>query len=106
MHGLVTVGDNTMIGHNCVIEGNVGSDSLIGKGASVPVSAVIGDMCAGAAGSVVLENTNAPDRSFVAGVPAKIKGKITQHNIEMVDFYKPYYTGLVAEYKKQGIWRR
>ena len=27
-------------------------------------------------------------------------------NIERMEFYMPYYVGLVEEYKKQGIWRR
>jgi carbonic anhydrase/acetyltransferase-like protein (isoleucine patch superfamily) len=106
LHGQVSVGDNTMIGHNCVIEGFIGNNTLIGNGASVLVNANIGDMCIVAAGSVVLENMKAPYRSFVAGVPAKIRGELTQHNIEMMEFYMPYYVGLVKEYKKQGIWRR
>jgi carbonic anhydrase/acetyltransferase-like protein (isoleucine patch superfamily) len=106
LHGLVTIGDNTMVGHNCVVEGNVGDNSLIGNSSSVLVQASIGDLCLVAAGSVVLENVNIPPRSFVAGVPAKIRGELTQHNVEMMEFYKPYYVGLVNEYKRQGIWRR
>lgn len=106
LHGLVVVGDNTMIGHNCVIEGRVGSGSLIGNGASVLVQAIVGDLCIVAAGCVVLENMEIPHRSFVSGIPAKIRGELTQHNIEMMEFYMPYYVGLVNEYKRQGIWRR
>ena len=106
LHGLVTIGDNTMIGHNCVIEGKVGSGTLIGNGASVLVEARVGDSCIVAAASVVLENMEIPPRSFVSGVPAKIRGKLTQHNIQMMEFYMPYYVGLVKEYKRQGIWRR
>jgi carbonic anhydrase/acetyltransferase-like protein (isoleucine patch superfamily) len=106
LHGLVTIGDNTMIGHNCVIEGKVGSGTLIGNGASVLVEARVGDSCIVAAGTVVLENMEIPHRSFVSGVPAKIRGELTQHNIQMMEFYMPYYVGLVKEYKRQGIWRR
>ncbi len=106
LHGLVSVGDNSMIGHNCVIEGHIGNNTLIGNSSSVLVNANIGNMCIVAAGSVVLENMQAPDHSFIVGVPAKIKGTLTRHNIEMMEFYMPYYVGLVKEYKKQGIWRR
>jgi carbonic anhydrase/acetyltransferase-like protein (isoleucine patch superfamily) len=37
---------------------------------------VIGEESLVAAGSVVLEGTRVPPRSFVAGVPARIKGPI------------------------------
>jgi carbonic anhydrase/acetyltransferase-like protein (isoleucine patch superfamily) len=106
LHGQVSVGDDTMIGHNCVVEGKVGSGTLIGNGASVLVAADIGDSCIVGANALVLENTKVPDGHFAAGVPAKIIGELTQHNVEMTEFYKPYYVGLVQEYKRQGIWKR
>ena len=104
VHGQVTVGDNTMIAHNCTVEGCIGSNVLIGNGACVLVTAEIGDDSLVAAGSVVLEGTIVPPKSFVLGVPAKVRGELTQHNIERKQFFMPYYTGLVEEYKKQGIW--
>ncbi len=39
-------------------------------------------------------------------MPAKIKSVITQSNIEKMEFYMPYYGGLVQEYKRQGVWKR
>jgi len=95
-----------MIGHGCVVEGRVGSGTLIANGATILLDAVIGDSCLVAANAVVTENTKVPDRSFVAGVPAKIKSEITQSNIEKMEFYMPYYVGLVQEYKRQGVWKR
>jgi len=106
IHGQGSVGDNTMIGHGCVVEGRVGSGTLIANGATILLDAVIGDSCLVAANAVVTENTKVPDRSFVAGVPAKIKSEITQSNIEKMEFYMPYYVGLVQEYKRQGVWKR
>jgi len=106
LHAHVLVGDNSMIGHGCVVEGMVGSGTLISNGASVLLDAEVGDSCLVAANAVVTENMKVPDRSFVAGVPAKIKSEITQSNIDKMEFYMPYYIGLVKEYKKQGIWRR
>ena len=106
LHGLVTIGDNTMIGHNCVIEGKVGNGTLIGNGASVLVEARVGDSCIVAAGTVVLENMEIPPRSFVSGVPAKIRRELTKHNIEKVKSDMSYYDRLVKEYQRQGIWRR
>lgn len=106
LHGHATVGDNSMIGHGCVLEGRIGSGTLISNGASVLLDAVVGDRCLVAANAVVTENMNIPDGSFVAGVPAKIKGELTESNIGKMEFYMPYYAGLVKEYKRQGIWRR
>ena len=106
LHGLVTIGNDTMIGHNCVVEGRVGSNALIGNGANVLVQADVGDFCLVAAGSVVIENMRVPPRSLVAGVPAVVKGMLSQHNMEVMDFYMPYYVGLLNEYKRQGIWSR
>jgi carbonic anhydrase/acetyltransferase-like protein (isoleucine patch superfamily) len=106
LHGQVWVGDNTMIGHNCVIEGRVGSSTLVGNASSVLVAAEVGDSCIVGAHALVLENTRIPDNHFAAGVPARIVGRLTQHNVEMMEFYMPYYVGLVKEYKRQGIWKR
>jgi len=106
LHGHASVGDNSMVGHSCVIEGKVGRGTLIANGATVLLDAVIGDLCLVAANSVVIEDMKVPDRSFVAGSPARIKGEINQRNIDRMEFYMPYYDGLVEEYKRQGIWRR
>ena len=106
LHAQASVGDNAMIGHNCVIEGKVGRGTLIANGACVLYSAAVGDSCLVAANSVVVENTKVPDGSFVAGTPAKIRGELTESHIERMNFYMPYYIGLVEEYKRQGIWKR
>jgi carbonic anhydrase/acetyltransferase-like protein (isoleucine patch superfamily) len=106
LHGHASVSDNSMVGHGCVIEGKVGRGTLIANGAAVLLDAVVGDLCLVAANSVVIEDMKVPDRSFVAGSPARIKGEITQRNIERMEFYMPYYVGLVEAYKRQGIWKR
>jgi carbonic anhydrase/acetyltransferase-like protein (isoleucine patch superfamily) len=106
LHGAASVGDNSMVGHRCVIEGKIGANTMIAIGASVLLDAIIGDLCLVAADAVVLENMNIPDRSFVAGVPATIKGEVTQSHIDLMDYFLSYYVGLVRQYKEQGIWRR
>lgn len=106
LHGLVTIGDNVMVGHNCVVEGKVGKNTLVGNHACILVGAEVGDSCLVAANSVVLEDVKVPDRSFVAGSPAKIKGELTQQNIDKMNMYMPPYAELAREYKRQGIWKR
>ena len=60
LHGPVVIGDNTMVGHNCVVEGNVGNNTLVGNHATILVGAEIGDFCLVAASAVVVENMKVP----------------------------------------------
>lgn len=106
LHGPANIGDNSMVGHNCVVEGTVGSNTLVANGATILFDARIGDKCLVAAKAVVLENMKVPDRSFIAGVPATIRGEVTKHHTDLMEYYLSYYMGLVEEYRKQGIWRR
>ena len=106
LHGYASLGDDTLVAHGCVVEGRVGKGTIISNGAAILLEAEIGDSCLIAAKAVVLENTKVPNRSFVAGVPGKIKGEISRSHIEKMEFYAPYYAQLVKEYKRQGIWKR
>jgi len=56
----------------------VGDRCLIGMGAVLLDGCVIGEESLVGAGSVVLEGTRVPPRSFLAGVPARIKGPIPE----------------------------
>ena len=73
------ISDNVIIGHQaCVHCNTVGSSTLIGIGARILDNCRVGSNCIIAAGSVVRPNTDIPDESLVAGVPAKLIRKITQ----------------------------
>lgn len=77
-HG-VTVGENVSIGHNAVVHGcTIGDGSLVGMGAVILSGAVIGRGCLIAGGAVILGGTEIPDGSLVAGVPAKVRRKLTE----------------------------
>lgn len=96
--GSITIGDETIFGHNCMLITGIheffqgkrkkiskdtsdvpdkGRDIYIGKGCWIASGAIIlgpvkiGDNSIVAAGSVV--NKDVPSGKFVAGVPAKIK---------------------------------
>lgn len=76
--GRLVLGEGVVVGHGAVIHGHfVGSRTLIGMNATILEGAVIGDGCIIAAGAVILENTNIPNGSFVAGLPAIIKGSVS-----------------------------
>jgi carbonic anhydrase/acetyltransferase-like protein (isoleucine patch superfamily) len=73
----LVVGDDVTAGHRAVLHGaTIGDRCLIGMGAIVLDDAEIGEETLIAAGSVVLEGTRVPPRSFVAGVPASVRGPI------------------------------
>jgi len=75
----IEVGEEVTVGHRVILHGaTVGDRCLIGMGAVLLDGCVIGEESLVGAGSVVLEGTRVPPRSFLAGVPARIKGPIPE----------------------------
>ena len=75
----LVVGSEVTVGHRAVLHGATVEDRcLIGMGSVLLDGCVIGEESLVAAGSIVLEGTRVPPRSFVAGVPAKVKGPIPE----------------------------
>lgn len=73
----VVVGAEVTVGHRAILHGTTVEDRcLIGMGAILLDGCVIGEESLVAAGSVVGEGLVVPPRSFVAGVPAVVKGPI------------------------------
>jgi carbonic anhydrase/acetyltransferase-like protein (isoleucine patch superfamily) len=44
-----------------------------------------------------------PDRSFVVGVPAKIKGEVSEDRIDITRMSVDIYVKMSKEYKEQGL---
>jgi carbonic anhydrase/acetyltransferase-like protein (isoleucine patch superfamily) len=73
----IVVGDEVTVGHRAILHGVTVEDRcLIGMGSILLDGCVIGEESLVGAGSIVLEGTRVPPRSFLAGVPAKLKGPI------------------------------
>lgn len=73
----VEVGEEVTVGHRVILHGaRVEDRCLIGMGSVLLDGCVIGEESLIGAGSVVLEGTRVPPRSFLAGVPARLKGPI------------------------------
>lgn len=69
----LTIGEDCTIGHKAILHGcTIGSNSLIGMGATVLNGAVIGSNCIVGANALIPEGKEIPDNSLVVGVPGKV----------------------------------
>ena len=88
--GRTDIKENASIGHGAVLHGcTVGERAIIGMNAVVMDGAVIGEDCIVAALAFVRANFEAPSRTIVAGLPAKVLRDITEAEI---DWKKSAYT--------------
>jgi carbonic anhydrase/acetyltransferase-like protein (isoleucine patch superfamily) len=68
----LTVGVDVTVGHHAILHGcTVGSDTLVGMGATLLNGARIGANCIVGANALVTENKVFPDFSLIVGAPAK-----------------------------------
>jgi len=71
-HPLV-VGTDVTVGHHAILHGcRIGSNTLIGMGATILNGAVIGANCLVGANALVTEDKVFPDFSLIVGAPAKV----------------------------------
>jgi carbonic anhydrase/acetyltransferase-like protein (isoleucine patch superfamily) len=99
----MVIGDEVTIGHGAVLNGRfVGNHVLIGMNASILHDSVVGSHCIVGANCVVGEKMVIPDYSLVLGVPGKIRGRLSQAQLEQIDWAGQIYKDLVMKYKKQN----
>jgi carbonic anhydrase/acetyltransferase-like protein (isoleucine patch superfamily) len=100
----IFIGDNTIVGRGAVIHcKKIGNNVLIGNNATVLDNAEIGDYSIIAAGSVVAPETRIPAESLAVGVPAKVKGKLSQEQKDYITIGSAFNIKLAQKYKKQGL---
>ena len=101
------IGNSVTLGHGAVVNSRrIGNHVLIGMNATVLHDSEIGDRCIIAAGAVVGEGMMVPDRSFVTGVPGRIRGKVTQEQLWWVDRDPEMYAAwlrMIEQYKREGL---
>ena len=106
LHGdvLMEIGDNVLIGHSVVLHGvKIGSNTLIGNNATILDETHIGNFCIIGAGCLVSQGMEIPDNSFVVGVPAKIKGQVSQERRLQLQKGLQAYVELLRQYKEEGL---
>lgn len=99
----VIIGEGCTIGHGAIIHGcTIGSNSLIGMGATVLNGAVIGNNCLVGANALVTEGKIFPDNSLIVGSPAKA---VRTLDAEAVEGLKRSAEGYVRNWQrfKRGL---
>lgn len=95
----LTVGDEVTVGHRVILHGALVRDRcLIGMGSILLDDCEIGEESLVAAGAVVLEGHKIPPRSFVAGVPATVRGAIPPEALARLRESADAYVALAREH--------
>jgi carbonic anhydrase/acetyltransferase-like protein (isoleucine patch superfamily) len=97
----LTVGDDVSIGHAAVVHGcTIEQGVLVGMGSVIMNGAVVGAGSTIAAGAVVLGGTVVPPASLVAGVPAKVRRRLDDSEVEANQFAARLYVDLATQHRE------
>lgn len=95
----VTIGNEVIIGHRCIIHGaSIGNNTLIGMGSTLLNGAKIGSFCLIGANSLITEGMEVPDNSLVFGSPAKVIKPINEEQKQKIIANAQSYVELASEY--------
>lgn len=82
----LTLGDRTSLGHGAIVHGaEVAPDALIGMRAVVLNGARVGRYALVAAGALVRQDQEVPERTLVAGVPARTVREVTDDELAVIE---------------------
>jgi carbonic anhydrase/acetyltransferase-like protein (isoleucine patch superfamily) len=96
-----TLGDDVTVGHAAVVHGATVGDRVIVGIKSVVLNGVrIGADSVIAAGAVVAEGTEIPPGSLVMGVPAKIRGQVTDEHRERIRHAAAHYVENARRFRR------
>jgi carbonic anhydrase/acetyltransferase-like protein (isoleucine patch superfamily) len=100
------IGENVIIGHSAIVHGvSVGDGSLIGMSATVLGGSKIGKNCLIAAGALVPQGMEVPDRMTVMGVPGKIVRPVREEELKYMRWLANHYIEL-AQKHVDGAFKR
>src|SRR5580698_3133553 len=93
------VGEGATIGHLCVVHGAViGTEALIGNGATVLDGAVVGSRALVAAGSTVPPGMRIPDGMLAVGTPARVAREVSGSAREWIETNPQIYRELARRH--------
>lgn len=97
----LVIGSDVTVGHGAILHAATIKDRcLIGMGAKVLDNATVGPYALVAAGALVLEGFEVPEGVLVAGVPAKIKRKLTDEERRQIVQSAENYVDYVKTYRE------
>ncbi len=103
LHGgtdpVTEIGQGATIGHLCVVHGAViGTEALVGNGATVLDGVIVGSRALIAAGATVPPGMKIPDGKIAVGIPARIAGDVTGTARQWVDTNPQTYRELARRH--------
>jgi carbonic anhydrase/acetyltransferase-like protein (isoleucine patch superfamily) len=103
LHGgadpVTEIGEGATVGHLCVVHGAViGTEALVGNGATVLDGVVVGPRALIAAGATVPPGMSIPGGMLAAGVPARIIREVSGGAKEWVDTNPGVYRDLARRH--------
>ncbi len=106
IHGTgLDIGENVVIGHCAMVQcKKIGRNTVIGIQSTILDDAEVGANCVIAAGAVVRPGAKIPDGSFVTGIPAEVRGPLSDKQKEIQPHhYLVYTTEFKRKCKKAGL---
>ena len=93
------VGDQVTVGHGAMIHGcTVGDRCMVGMGAIILDGVELGDECLVAAGALLPPGKIYPRRSMLVGSPAKVKGPVSEEDVQWILRSADNYKALAREH--------
>ena len=103
LHGgddpVTEVGEGATVGHLCIVHGAViGTEALVGNGATVLDGASVGRRALVAAGATVPPGLVVPDGMLAAGIPARVIREVSGRALEWVETNPAVYRELARRH--------
>ena len=96
--------ERVTLGHGAIVHGDIiKSFAAIGMGAVVGRETTVGRWAVVAEGAVVPRGVSVEDETIVAGIPAKVIGKVTADQKEYWQWAKDVYVNLAHDYHEKLI---
>lgn len=104
--GPTIIGEDVTVGHGAAFEScTIGDRTVVGMNAVILQNARVGRECLLAAHTVVLEGSEIPDRSLVAGVPGRVKKTLEGNAARWIEGGGSHYVELSRAYLAEGVGR-
>ena len=104
--GPTVVGDEVTVGHGAVFEScEIRRGALVGMNSVLLHGVVVGEQALVAALSVVPAGMRVPDRTLVAGAPARVRKALAGEAAGWIEGSAEHYVALSRRYLEQGVGR-